>query len=207
MTLKPEETIALFLAHCHRRRYPAKSVIIRQGEPCADLHYLVEGSVSVLITDPQGRDLVLAYLNRGQFFGEVGLFQDGASRGAIVRSRAACEVAQISYEELRRLPDLFPELLVLITRQMSVRLTNMNRKLGDLTFIDAAGRIARTLLDLSAQPDAITHPEGMQIRITRQELARIVGCSREMVGKVIKTMEDQHLIEVHGQTVVIRGTR
>ena len=69
---------------------------------------------------------------------------------------------------------------------MADRLRNTTRKVGDLAFLDVTGRVARTLLDLCKQPDAMTHPDGMQIKITRQEIGRIVGCSREMVGRVLK---------------------
>lgn len=81
------------------------------------------------------------------------------------------------------------------------------RKVGDLAFLDVTGRVARTLLDLCQQPDAMTHPDGMQIKITRQEIGRIVGCSREMVGRVLKSLEEQGLVHVKGKTMVVFGTR
>ena len=74
-------------------------------------------------------------------------------------------------------------------------------------FLDVTGRVARTLLDLCKEPDAMTHPDGMQIKITRQEIGRIVGCSREMVGRVLKTLEEQGLVQVKGKTMVVYGTR
>ena len=78
---------------------------------------------------------------------------------------------------------------------------------GRLAFMDVAGRIAGTLLDLCKEPDAITHPDGMQIKITRQEIGRIVGCSREMAGRVLKSMEEQNLLTAQGKTIVVFGTR
>jgi len=90
---------------------------------------------------------------------------------------------------------------------MSLRLRNTTRKAGDLAFLDVTGRVARTLLELSQQPDAMTHPDGMQIKITRQEIGRIVGCSREMVGRVLKALEEQGLVDVAGKTMVVQGTR
>jgi len=78
---------------------------------------------------------------------------------------------------------------------------------SDLAFLDVTGRVARTLLELTKQPDAMTHPDGMQIKITRQEIGRIVGCSREMVGRVLKTLVDQGLVSVKGKTMVVYGTR
>ena len=88
-----------------------------------------------------------------------------------------------------------------------ILLRRTSRKVGHLAFMDVTGRIARTLLDLTNEPDAMTHPEGMQIRITRQELGRIVGCSREMVGRVLKTLEEQNLITASGKTIVVFNTR
>jgi CRP/FNR family cyclic AMP-dependent transcriptional regulator len=86
---------------------------------------------------------------------------------------------------------------------MALRLRNTSRKVGDLAFMDVTGRVARALLDLCHEPDAMTHPDGIQIRVTRQELGRIVGCSREMVGRVLKSLEEQGLITAHGKTIVV----
>ena len=94
-----------------------------------------------------------------------------------------------------------------VARQMARRLRATTRKVGDLAFLDVTGRVARTLLELCKEPDAMTHPDGMQIKITRQEIGRIVGCSREMVGRVLKTLEEQGLVMVKGKTMVVYGTR
>lgn len=196
-----------FLEHCHRRQYPAKSVIIYAEDDSEVLYYIVDGSVSVLIEDEEGREIVLAYLNKGDFFGEMGLFDEERNRSAWVRARTTCEVAEISYAKFRQLYQDQPDILFAMARQMATRLRDTSRKVSDLAFMDVTGRVARTLLDLCKQPDAMTHPDGMQIRITRQEIGRIVGCSREMVGRVLKTMEEQGLIYVKGKTIVVYGTR
>ena len=88
-----------------------------------------------------------------------------------------------------------------------MRLRKISRKVSDLAFTDVKGRVARTLLDLCKEPDAITHPDGMMVKVTRQELGRIVGCSREMVGRVLKDLEEDHLISVSGKSMVVFGTR
>ncbi|MCK9532936.1 MAG: cAMP-activated global transcriptional regulator CRP [Gammaproteobacteria bacterium] len=199
-------TIDRFLGHCHRRRYPSKTNIIYAGDKPETLYYIVKGSVSVLIEEEQGREMVLAYLNAGDFFGEMGLFSD-ATRSAWVRTRSECELAEISYVHFRQLAQEDPEILFQLAGQMAARLRNTSRKVSDLAFLDVTGRIAATLLELSKQPDAMTHPDGMQIRITRQELGRIVGCSREMAGRVLKNLEEQDLISVSGKTIVVFGTR
>lgn len=199
------ESIQKFLTHCHRREFSAKASIIRQGDPAGELYYIIAGSVTVLLEDDKGHEIVLAYLNPGDFFGEIGLFNEDASRSALVRARTVCEIAQISYPKLRSLTDLYPDLIIAMTTQLARRLRATNRKLGDLAFMDVYGRVARTLLDLCEQPDAMTHPDGMQVRVTRQELARLVGCSREMVGKVLKDMEEQSHVAVSGKNIVVVG--
>lgn len=206
---KPSEnpTLARFLERCHRRHYPAGVTIIYQGDRPDTLFHVLSGSVAVLQEDEEGHSLVLAYLNRGDFFGELGLFQQEAGRSAWIRTRSECELAEMSYAQFRKLGREDPEILFLLASQMAVRLRATSHKAGDLAFLDVSGRVARTLLELAAQPDATTHPDGMQVRITRQELGRIVGCSREMVGRVLKEMALQGLIATEGRAIVVFGTR
>jgi CRP/FNR family transcriptional regulator, cyclic AMP receptor protein len=206
-TIAFNPAIERFLEICHRKTYTAKTAIIRQGESSNELLFVVKGSVSVFWEDEMGHEIVLAYLNAGQFFGEIGLFIEGLNRTALVRARTACEIAHINYEKLRANPTVFNDLLFMMASQMATRLLRTNRKVGDLAFMDVSGRVARTLLDLCREPDAMTHPDGMQIRITRQELGRIVGCSREMVGRVLKSLEEQNLITARGKTMVVLGVR
>ena len=196
-----------FLSHCHRRRYPSKSTIIYAGDSSDSLYYIIDGSVTVVIEDDEGREMIVAYLNKGDFFGEMGLFDEEDARSAWVRAKTECEVAEISYAKFHELTEAKPEILYAIGSQMAKRLRQTTRKVGDLAFLDVTGRVARTLLELCKQPDAMTHPDGMQIKITRQEIGRIVGCSREMVGRVLKTLEDQGLVRVKGKTMVVFGTR
>jgi CRP/FNR family cyclic AMP-dependent transcriptional regulator len=213
--LKPQVTQALpnvesFLRHCQRRDYKSKSVILREGDDSDYLYLILDGSVSVMVEDEADKDhkLVVAYLNPGHFFGEMGLFGgDDDGRSAMIVAKTQCEVAEISYEKFHQIRSQFPDILFAIANQMSERLRQTTRKLKDLAFVDVAGRIAHTLLDLCREPDAMTHPDGMQIKITRQELGKIVGCSREMAGRVLKTLSEEGLVSVSGKTMVVFGTR
>lgn len=198
------------LAHCQRRRFAAKSNIICAGERSDTLSFILKGSVTILIEDDDGREMIIAYLNPGDFFGELGLFESATQdheRSAWVRAKTECEVAEIGYDKFRELAGEDPEILYALGSQMAQRLRNTTRKVGDLAFFDVTGRVARCLLELCKQPDAMTHPDGMQIKITRQEIGRIVGCSREMVGRVLKDLEERSLVHVKGKTMVVFGTR
>ena len=204
--------LTAFLSFCHTKRYDKNVEFIRQGVPAESMYYLIEGSVAALIEDEDQREIVLAYINKGEFIGEMGLFTPQTTRSVMIRTRVPCRVAEITYTRLDRLLDNEMKshakaMLCAIASQLSQRLRQTSRKVGHLAFLDVTGRIARNLLDLCKQPDAMTHPDGMQIRITRQEIGRIVGCSREMAGRVLKNLEEQGLIGVKGKTIVVFGTR
>jgi len=198
-----DPTIEWFVNHCHKKRYPPKSTLIYAGDSSDALFFLISGSVTVLIEDIEGKELVLAYLNPGDFFGEMGLFHESEARSAWVRAKTDCEIAEISYIRFLKLIDEKPDLLMKLTAQIVNRLHRTSRKVGDLAFLDVTGRIARALLDLCHEPDAVSHPNGKQIKITRQELGRIVGCSREMVGRILKVLEEQGHLEASGKTIVV----
>ena len=208
----PTEALQRFLAQCHRRRYAAKVPVIRPGDAAGTLFYIIEGSASVLTEDEGGRELILAYLNRGDFIGEMGMFVETPRRDVLVRTRSVCEMAEITYERLFRLlegplRDESARLLFAIGAQLTTRLLHTSRKVSRLAFLDVTNRIARTLVDLCQEPDAMTHPDGTQIRVSRQEISRLVGCSREMAGRVLKQLEEQGKITVSGKSVVVLGQR
>ncbi|WP_434773172.1 cAMP-activated global transcriptional regulator CRP [Pseudomonas entomophila] len=204
------KNIDKLLAHCQQRRHAAKSNLISAGDLADSLSFIVKGSVTILIEDDDGHEMIIAYLNAGDFFGELGLFgpeEQARQRSAWVRAKTDCEIAEISYAKFRELANQDPQILYALGAQMAQRLRNTTRKVGDLAFLDVTGRVARCLLELCQQPDAMTHPEGMQIKVTRQEIGRIVGCSREMVGRVLKDLEERNLVQVKGKTMVVLGAR
>ncbi|WP_133545994.1 cAMP-activated global transcriptional regulator CRP [Mesocricetibacter intestinalis] len=202
-----DPTLDWFLSHCHIHKYPSKTTLIHAGEKAETLYYIVKGSAAVMMKDDEGKEMILSYLSQGEFFGEVGLFEDGQVRSAWVKAKSACEIAEVSYKKFRQLIQVNPEILIYLSAQLSRRLQNTSRQVSNLAFLDVTGRIAQTLLHLAKMPDAMTHPDGMQIKITRQEIGQMVGCSRETVGRILKMLEDQHLIAAHGKTIVVYGTR
>ena len=199
-----------FLRFCEIRDYPNRTTLLREGEQSDKLYLILDGSVSVMVEDEadEGHRLVVSYLNLGDFFGEMGLFGDeDEARSAEVVTKEASKVAEISYERFMKIKAQFPDILFAIAAQMATRLRKTTYKLKNLAFVDVSGRIAHTLMDLSKQPDAMTHPDGMQIKITRQELGKIAGCSREMAGRVLKSLELDGLVSVAGKTIVVYDAR
>ena len=210
--LLDQAAIERFLAHCQRRRYPNRTDVFRPGDPAGTLYYVVSGSVSIITEEDDDRELVLGYFGTGEFVGEMGLFIESDRREVILRTRTQCELAEISYERLHQLfattlvADA-PRLLYSIGSQLSRRLLETSRKASRLAFLDVTDRILRTLHDLAREPEAMSHPQGTQLRVSRQELARLVGCSREMAGRVLKKQQADGVLHARGKTLVLYGTR
>ncbi len=196
-----------FLSKTKKYSYPSNTLIFREVDISETLYFILSGSISVVLNDDDNREIIIAYLSSGDFFGEMSLFDIEMSRSASVRTKENTVLAEISYEDFKIYTESHPQILYILGKQMARRLRNTTQKVADLSFLDATGRIASALLNLSNDPSALTHPDGMQIRITRQELGKITNCSREMVGRVLKDLQTQGLIEVSGKTIVIYGTR
>ena len=205
-------TIDRFLAHSHRRRYPTRTDVFRPGDAAGTLYYVISGSVSIIAEEDEDRELVLGYYGAGEFVGEMGLFIESDKREVILRTRTPCELAEISYERLHQLflgplSTDAPKLLYAIGSQISRRLLHTSRKASRLAFLDVTDRIIRTLHDLAKEPESMSHPQGTQLRVSRQEIARLVGCSREMAGRVLKKLQADGLLHARGKTIVLYGTR
>ncbi len=180
-------------------------MIIKVNDLSDRIYYLVEGSVEVIIDDDTGHDMVLAYLNSGHFFGEMGFFDEAqATRSAWVRTRSNCVVAEMTYSRFQELSSTDPELVVEVATQMAIRLFSTNSRLRDLVFLDVTGRVAHALLGLCDEPDAQVVDDGCMVRVTQLQLSRIAGCSREMVIRVLKTLQSDGLIYNLDGGIVVR---
>ncbi len=195
--------VQAFIAQAHKRSYPAKHTLIHTGDVPQTLYLLLEGSVAIQLEDDQGHEIVLAYLGAGSFFGELCLFPEQKTRTSIVRTRSPALVAEIGYQNFRQFNQKHPEIMFEVAGQLAERLRDTSRRLSDLAFLDVSGRIARALLDLCKRPEAVQNPQGTSVRISRQELARNVGCSREMAGRVLKKLEEDGVVSSKGRSILV----
>ncbi|MDZ4151756.1 cyclic nucleotide-binding domain-containing protein, partial [Methylicorpusculum sp.] len=123
-----KEALEQFLTFCHKKAYPSKVTIIRSGDTADNLYFIVDGSVTICAEDTNGQhELVLAYLNKNDFIGEIGVFKGAEIRKVSVKTREACHLAQISYDRFRQLlkKELLPyapELLFMLGEQLATRL-------------------------------------------------------------------------------------
>lgn len=204
------EAISQMLTICERRHFEPKQVVMTPGDEGQSLFYVIDGSLSISTEDEEGRELILSYVNPGDFIGELGLFMKPREREVMVRTRSICQLAEVRYDRLREalddeLKEHALEIMTAIGSKLALRLLQARRKVLQLAFLDTQGRVAKAIMDLCDEPDAVSHPDGTMIRVTRQELSRIVGCSREMAGRVMKTLEEDGMLKASGKTVIVQG--
>jgi CRP/FNR family cyclic AMP-dependent transcriptional regulator len=168
-----------------QRSYPRNSFILRAGEETDALYIILSGRAKVLIPDEQGREVILATMGPNEYFGEMGLL-DEQPRSASVETLEACQMLRFSKSGfIACLKDNF-DLAMIIIGNLIARLRAADRKIESLALIDVYGRVARLLLDQAEEID------GMWIVRSappKQEIARMIGASREMVSRVVKDLQ------------------
>lgn len=160
------------------RRIRRGDVLFREGDVPNDLFVVVDGRIAISNKSPDGRESMVALMERGDLFGEMPLF-DGRNRSAEARALEPSELLAIPYEPVRKLYEERPALLWGVVNLLAVRLRTMDAALADSVFLDVTGRTAKRLLELAGDADEFTLP------ITQEELAGMVGASRERVNKAI----------------------
>jgi CRP/FNR family cyclic AMP-dependent transcriptional regulator len=155
-------------------------VIFAEGATADSLYVIVSGRIAISNRSIDGRESMFALMERGDLFGEMGLF-DGLGRSAEARALEPSEVIVITYEPLQALWNREPALLWPVIRILTGRLRAMDSALADSFFLDVTGRTAKHLLDLAGERDEF------EIPITQEELAGLVGASRERVNKAISS--------------------
>ena len=153
-------------------------VLFREGDDPDELFVVLSGRIAIANKSIDGRESMVALMEEGDLFGEMGLF-DGRGRSAEARALETSVVTAVPYGPVRSLYEDDPALLWRVVAMLAGRLRTMDTALADSVFLDVTGRTAKRLLDLAGDEDEFSLP------ITQEELAGMVGASRERVNKAI----------------------
>lgn len=153
-------------------------VLFREGDDPDELFVVLSGRIAIANKSIDGRESMVALMEEGDLFGEMGLF-DGRGRSAEARALETSVVTAVPYGPVRNLYQDDPALLWRVVAMLAGRLRTMDAALADSVFLDVTGRTAKRLLDLAGEEDEFSLP------ITQEELAGMVGASRERVNKAI----------------------
>ncbi len=186
---------------CGRRRAERGEFVVRSGESTDSLYILLTGRAKVTNSDEEGREIILAMLGHGESFGEMGLI-DGSPRSADVVALEPCELLVLGKDEFQRcMKDNFQVALKLM-QVLVRRLREADRKIESLALLDVYGRVARLLLEMSELDDG---KRVVKRKISKQDMARMIGASREMVSKVVRDLELSGYIAYEQDRIVILG--
>ena len=174
-----------------KRRYRRGEVIVEQSTKSNALYILLTGRARVVTSDARGREVILAVLQPGDYLGEMSLI-DNEPHSATVRAEVQCDVLVLGRSEFTRCLPENSSLSYAIMRGLVSRLRAADRQIESLALLDVYGRVARALLDMSE--------EGAEFKlnrnkVSRQDLAKVVGASREMVSRVMKDLEVRGFIQ------------
>ncbi|HEY6531277.1 MAG TPA: Crp/Fnr family transcriptional regulator [Acidimicrobiales bacterium] len=170
--------LAAVMAAAESRTFSRGGVMFTEGDEGKELFVVASGRIAIANRSIDGRESVVALMERGDLFGDMALF-DGRPRSAEARALEASEVIAIPFEVLRSIYETRPELLWNVVEMLAMRLRNTDEQLADSVFLDVTGRTAKRLLELAGEADEFSLP------ITQEELAGMVGASRERVNKAI----------------------
>jgi CRP/FNR family cyclic AMP-dependent transcriptional regulator len=153
-------------------------VVFEEGATPEHLYVVEDGRIAIASKSVDGRESVFALMERGELFGEMGLL-DGIGRSAEARALEPSQITEIPYQPVRDVFEANPELLWGVVALLAGRLRSMDAALADSVFLDVTGRTAKRLLEMSSDQDEF------QLPVTQEELAGMVGASRERVNKAI----------------------
>ncbi len=197
-----DEQLRALVTLVTRRSAPRNSTIMAAGDLTETLYIVISGRLKVMMGDADGKEVILTIIGPGEFFGEMGLIDD-SPRSASVVSIEPCELLSIAKRDFKKcLAENF-EMAMAVMRGLVRRLREADRKIGSLALLDVYGRVARLLLDMA---EDVNGQKMVTKRLPKQDIAKMIGASREMVSRVMKDLQMGGFIEMRGSTIVLHDT-
>jgi CRP-like cAMP-binding protein len=196
LTAEQAQTIA---DSVRKQRFKRGEILVEQGHKTDAMYILLNGRVRVLTSDQRGREVILAVLQAGDYVGEMSLI-DNEPHSATVRAEVQTDTLVLARADFARcLPD-GSSLSYAIMRGLVKRLRHADRQIQSLALLDVYDRVAQSLLEMSEWREGL---RVIALRVNRQDLAKIVGASREMVSRVMKDLEERGAIQTRSDGSVV----
>ena len=197
-----EEQLRTLATLITRRSASRGAIIMAAGDATDSLYIVLSGRFKVMMSDADGKEVILSILGPGEFFGEMGLIDD-APRSASVVAIEPSELLSLARRDFKKCMEENAEMAIGVMRGLVRRLREADRKIGSLALLDVYGRVARLLLDMAETVDG---QKMVTKRLPKQDIAKMIGASREMVSRVMKDLQTGGYIEMRGSTIVLRDT-
>ncbi len=195
-----DEELARVAPLARERAYPRNSVILFEDDPGDALYVVVTGQVKVVLVGEDGREVILAVLGEGDFFGEMALIDD-EPRSAHVIAMEDARLLVLRREDFHAALDKHPRIALGLLRALSRRLRRADDKIGSLVLLDVLGRVARLVLEFADETDGTI----ITRKVTHHTIAQMIGSSRETVSRTMRELADRGLIEVQRKAIIIKN--
>jgi CRP/FNR family transcriptional regulator, cyclic AMP receptor protein len=202
LSLLGDNELALLARVVVRKSYARGTQILGAGDATDSLYILISGRIKVFMSDLDGKEVILSILEPNEFFGEMGLI-DNNPRSASVVTLEPCELICISKSDFKRCLSENFDMAMTVMRGLVKRLREADKQIGSLALMDVFGRVARLLLETA---EVIDGEKVVTRKLSKQDIARMIGASREMVSRVMKHLQEAGFIEVRADSIVIRDT-
>jgi len=194
-----DEERDLLLSHVNTRSFPKNTIIITEGDQSDSLYIVNEGQIKIYVSDEEGREMLLNVLEPGDYFGELALIdKEPRSASAITMSNARLSI--ISGPDFRDVLRKHPEMSIKLLSALVVRLREVTETVRRLALLDVYGRVTTTLLSLAREDGG---QKRIEPKLTQQDIANMVGASREMVSRIMKDLKTGGYIETTRDAIVI----
>jgi len=194
-----ERELELVRSLSSEKHYPKNAVVLTEGEMGDSLYMIRSGKVKVFIGDQEGREMILKILGPGDFFGEMSMI-DKQPRSASITTLETSVFLVLSHAAFEKCIEQVPRIATVVMRILAQRVREADKKIGTLALMDVYGRVASTLLEL-----AVVDNGKLMVgeKLSQQDLANMVGASREMVNRILKDLSARGFISVESKSITI----
>ena len=181
------------------RTYPKNTILVSEGDPSEMFYLIQKGQVKVFISDDKGKEVILNLQGPGEYFGEIAII-DKAPRSASVMTNEACQIAVVTKQGFERCLAEHPELAMGLIRNLVKYVRSLTDQVKGMALLDVYGRIAQTLTNLGKEQNG---QRVIEQRLTHQDIANMVGASREMVSRILKDLNTGGYIRIEDKQIII----
>lgn len=194
-----QEELELITSYGASRTYAKNTILVSEGDPSEMFYLILKGQVKVFISDEKGKEVLLNLQGPGEYFGEIAII-DQAPRSASVMTIDACQIAVVSKQGFERCLAEHPGFAMGLIRNLVKCVRSLTEQVKGLALLDVYGRIANTLTGLAKEQNGELVIEQ---RLTHQDIANMVGASREMVSRILKDLSTGGYIRINDRKIII----
>jgi CRP/FNR family transcriptional regulator, cyclic AMP receptor protein len=194
-----EEDLRMISALAHYRKFPGQAMVVCEGEAGDSIYVILEGSIKVVLGSASGREVILDIMGEGEFFGELAVL-DRQPRSASIITLKSSRFMVVPGSELRACIQSHPEIALRMLAGLSIRVRRLSQSVRGLALDPVYSRVVEMLRELARREGS---ENVIEQRPSQQTMGEMVGASREMVGRILRSLVDDGYISTHGRRLVI----